>query len=277
MRDTPETVYSHRAAAEWFAADEANKDRFHNYSGLKLSAADRRRVQKRKLAIMRKLTAYSDHFGWRISWEPERPYDLEFTQGGGSAFVRFRTGERQYRRDLTAQERGHFSRQKKQKWTQEREATGGLMIEVKYLSRRLPHAWKDSRENEIIEAKLPEILAAMSAAIELSRKRSELHAIERRAQEANNQRIREERDRLARLGRHRSNLMEAALRSSQADYVRRYVERTETAVRRGQIECTPSDLIVWSTWALKLADELDPAPHTGEIADVVRDLEKEST
>lgn len=247
----------HRIVAGWLEEDRRRKeDRFlfHSGSGSSWYSSP---LAKRRLRIISTLLKELEARGFKVEQDRYRAIDIRIRHGQDEITFDLSERIRQYRRELTAEERADRWRGD-QKWTQVREPTGDLILKIKpFMPSGVPANWQDAPDTPL-EQQLDRVLAAMIVGIAYQRHlREERAAAERRRWEAAEIARRKEEERQAELTRKKA-LREQASAWRQAAEIRGFVAAARAALSDGARPNDPERLEVWSAWALAHADEIDP-------------------
>ena len=173
--------------------------------------------------------------------------------------VRFSIGEhiRQYRRQLTEEERAtRWS--SKQTWTQEKEATGRLVLKIEnYIPAKIPLVFHDTEEDPL-EGKLREVVSSIGVVLAYERmRREESELADRRRYEAIERARKLEEQRKAEQAKKDDLRKDAAL-WKEAAILREYVAAVRIAAEAGRQVKVDGDIERWADWALAHANEIDP-------------------
>lgn len=251
----------HRIVAAWLAEERESQAqaRRNRWSGSLFEPRYASEVAKRRLRILSTLFKALEARGYRLLVERYSKYDVQAELNNDRLEIMLNERMRQFRRYLTEEEmrkRGDLSTGRK--WTQEREATGELVLKMKEArGYGWSKEWSDTPDLPL-EDRLNDTLGGIAAGFEEIRLRHEREAVEQRKRWAEEQeRHRQEMERKRETIRFR-RLVQSAEAWQTAGRIRAYVE--EVRNRRGHAATAQEgpELDQWAQWALAHADRIDP-------------------
>lgn len=266
----PATLASpHPMVAAWLEEDRRRKnDSFSTFGGGSSWSWYDTPLDRRRLRILSTLFKELEARGLKVAQDGYRRAELRVRHGHDEITFELSERIRQYRRELTAEERADRWRAD-QKWTQVREPTGELVLKIKsFMPSGIPSSWQDEADDPL-EQQLNRVLAGMVVAIAYQGHLREEHAAaERRRWEAAEIARKKEAERQAELAR-KKRLRDDAGAWRQAAEIRDFVAAVRAALSNGTPLDQAQTVEAWSAWALAHADELDPLASPDSLQEVL--------
>jgi hypothetical protein len=216
-------------------------------------------LSRRRLLIQSAIFNALEQRGYKLVIEPPYTHMVQIAHGPDRLVVDVRERMQQVRRPLTDKEhreRGFLSTGSR-RWTQERHATGELVIGIHEVNTRaFSEQWRES-EGGPLEERLNEIMVGVARRFEDLRERREQQELARKRQwEDDRRRYEQEQERKRETVRIRRLVQQAQDRHTAAE-IRALVDAVQvnlTEVSSGE----PADFGRWREWALAHADRIDP-------------------
>ena len=149
-------------------------------------------LERRQQRILSTLFKEAEKLGYKVKGEP--PYKMSLETGRNTVAFRLRERIKQVRRRLTPEEKTkrYYSNQE---WTQERFATGELILSIDtWIGRDLPSEWRDGEQS--LEQQIPDVVAVLAVVGPILEEwRLQTEAAERRRREEEMRRYEEKQKR----------------------------------------------------------------------------------
>lgn len=270
----PKTLSSpHRIVQSWLDEDRRERQarRHDPYFGNWHKPVDKTDLDKRRLRILSAMFKALEERGYKLVADSNRYVrQVQIEQGHEKFTISLEERIRQVRRELTKEDRakGYFS--ENQKWTQEKIATGELILKITEADRYgISGEWRDEPDAPI-ESKLDDVVARIAGMYEALRLRriKEAEEAERR-RKIEEERYRAEKERKREVVRAR-RLVSYCEDWKLACDVRASIAAVETCPLAAE---KAEEFAAWKAWALDHVDRLDPLQNKNLFSREVSDYE----
>jgi len=212
-------------------------------------------IERRRLRILSTLFKELERRGYALLPDSKERHNPGVRIEGEIVEFRLREQQKQLRVHVNPEDR-HFSWDPE--WRTELEPTGQLIFTIEsWLGNGLRRQWRDTSRKQF-EHQLGDIIAGLILAgaylhqqeLERAEQERQRRAEEQRRWEAEEARRKREKELQTLLGQ--INAWQRAVQ------IRSYVEEVRSALQSGQLQLDRTEVERWATWAIALADEIDP-------------------
>lgn len=251
----------HPIVGAWIGAGREEQMRNSRFPHLNLSALKREsaEMRNRRYCILSALFKGLDKHGFSVKATPGNIHAVAVVADGEEIDFSLAERERQYRRELTKEEKiDPYNVAIGKKWRQVREPTGELVFRIRsWVGPGARAEWKDGPGHPL-EDQLSEIITGFIVVNELMRRRrrQQVEAEHRRMEDLREQRKREAAQKAEEARVH--YLLRQARAWRRAAEIRAYVEAVKKAVQTGSRDIDQERFANWESWALAHADRIDP-------------------
>jgi hypothetical protein len=234
-------------------------------------------IQKRRIRIIDALLKALEARGFKVRAEHEYGHSPILIDHEGDT-VTIAVAERltHQRRRLTKEEKQSRRYSENQEWTQSASPTGELRLSIKHggYGRDAEVADRpDLQLEQQLNAAIGEVIKGMW---QVKKRRQEHQESERLRRAAEARRL--EQERMEKLEQSRKkHLLHMARRRRDAAEIRDYIQHVAAAVESNLLQAQVDEFANWRSWALSVADELDPIASRKAFAsdgDLIHDEEE---